>query len=85
MCQCPQPDIGDGPDAEHHTGHQDGHKDHHEQKAGAAPGMVPGLNADVLHRQGQPRLVAEDGLVLRPVVLEHPVDVLLLGAEDQIQ
>ena len=84
MGQGPQPDVGDGPDAEHHAGHQDGHKDHHKQKAGAAPGMVPGLDADVLHRQGQPRLIAEDGLVLRPVVLEHPVDVLLPGAEDQV-
>ena len=85
MGQCPQPDIGDGPDAEHHAGHQDGHEDHHKQKAGAAPGMVPGLDADVLHRQRQPRLIAENRLVLRPVVLKHPVDVLLLGAEDQVQ
>ena len=47
--------------------------------------MVPGLDADVLHCQRQTRLVAENGLMLRPVILENPVNVLLLGAEDQIR
>ena len=47
--------------------------------------MVPGLDADVFHRQGQARLIAENGLMLRAVVLEHPVNVLLLGAEDQVR
>ena len=47
--------------------------------------MVPGLDADVLYRQRQARLVAENGFMLRPVILEYPVNVLLLGAEDQIR
>ena len=47
--------------------------------------MVPGLDADVLHCQRQTCLVAENGLMLRPMILEHPVNVLLLGAEDQIR
>ena len=39
------------------------------------------------HRPGrarQPRLVAKDRLMLRAVVLEHAVDVLLLGAQDHV-
>ena len=47
--------------------------------------MVPGLDADILHRQGEARLIAEDGLVLRPVVLEDPVDVLQPGAEEEVE
>ena len=46
--------------------------------------MVPGLDPDVFHRQRQARLIAENGLVLRAVVLKDPVDVLLPGAENQI-
>ena len=46
--------------------------------------MVPGLLADVFHRQGQALFIAEDGLVLRPVVLKHPLDVLLPGAKHEI-
>ena len=46
--------------------------------------MVLGLGTDILHRQGQARLVAEDGLMLRAVVAEHPAHILLLGAEDQV-
>ena len=45
---------------------------------------MSGLDAGVLHRQRQPRLIAEDGLVLGAVVLEHPMHVLLLGAEEQV-
>ena len=45
---------------------------------------MSGLYAGVLHRQRQPRLIAENGLVLGAVVLEHPVHVLLLGAEEQV-
>ena len=84
MHRRPQPGVGDGPDAEEDAGENDGHADDHKQEAGAAPGMVPGLDPDVFHRQGQARLIAEDGLVLRPVVLEDPVDVLLPGAENQV-
>ena len=47
--------------------------------------MVPGLNADILHRQRQARLVAKNGLMLRAVILKHPVNVLLLGAEHEVQ
>ena len=72
--------IGEG-----HGGKQDGHHDHHEQKAGAAAGMVPGHIPHVLHRQRQAPLVAEDGLVLRPVVLEDPVDILQPGAEEEVE
>ena len=79
------PDVLPVDVGKHDAGHQDRHDDDHEQKAGAAAGMVLGLGADVLHRQGQPRLIAEDGLMLRAVVAEHPVHVLLLGAEDQIR
>ena len=46
--------------------------------------MVLGLDAGVFHRQRQPRLIAEDGLMLRPVIAEHPAHVLLPGAEDQV-
>ena len=46
--------------------------------------MMPGLNTDVFHRQRQSRLIAEDTFMLRPVVLKHPVNILLLGADDQI-
>ncbi len=48
-------------------------------------GMVPGLDTNVLHRQRQSRLIAENGLVLRTVVAEHPVYVLLSGAEDHVR
>ena len=73
-------DIG-----EHKAGDDDGDDEHHKQEAGAAAGVVAGLDADVFHRQGQSRLVAEDSFMLRAVVAEHAVDVLLLGAEDHIQ
>ena len=63
---------------------QNGHHDDHEQKAGAAAGVVPGLDAGVFHRQRQARLIAEDGLMLRPVIAEHLAHVLLPGAEDQV-
>ena len=46
--------------------------------------MVARLDAAVFDRQRQPRLVAEDRLMLRAVVLEHAVDVLLLGAQDHV-
>ena len=78
------PDVLPVDVGEHQAGHQNGHHDHHKQKAGAAAGMVLGLGTDVLHRQGQARLIAENGLMLRAVVAEHAVNVLLLGAEDQI-
>ena len=84
MHQRPQTGIGNGPDTEHHAGHQNGHENHHKQEARPAPGMVPGLDADIFHRQRQSRLVAEDGFMLRAMVLEYPVDILLFGAEDQI-
>ena len=73
------------PDAKDDAGNDDGDKDHHKQKAGAAAGMVLGLLADIFHRQGKARLVAEDGLVLRAMVLEHPVDIALPGADRQVQ
>ena len=63
---------------------QDGQHQHHKEEAGTTPGVVPGHVPDVLHRQLQPLLVAEDGLMLRPVVGEHPPDVLLLGAQDEV-
>ena len=78
------PDVLPVDVGKHDAGHQDRHDDDHEQKAGAAAGMMLGLGTDILHRQGQPRLVAEDGLMLRAVVAEHPVDILLLGAEDEV-
>ena len=67
-----------------HAGGQHGNDDDHKQEAGAAPGVMPGHGPGVFHGQGQAPLVAEDGLVLRPVVLEGPVDILQPGAEDQI-
>ena len=77
--------VGHGPDAKDDAGDDDGHEDHHEEEAGAAAGMVLGLLADVLHRQGLPCLIAEDGLVLRAVVLEDAVNVALSGADSQVQ
>ena len=46
--------------------------------------MMLGLDAGVFHRQGQARLIAENGLVFGTVVAEYPAHILLLGAEDQI-
>ena len=46
--------------------------------------MVARLDAAVLHRQRQARLVAEDGLMLRAMVLEHALNVLLLRAQEQV-
>ena len=46
--------------------------------------MVARLDAAVFDRQRQPRLVAEDRLMLRAVVLEHALNVLLLRAQEQV-
>ena len=46
--------------------------------------MVPRLDAGVFDREWQPSLIAEDRLMLGPVVGEHALDVLLLRAEDEI-
>ena len=78
------PDIAPVDEAEHHARNEDGHHDHHEQKARAAARMVARLDAAVLHRQRQARLVAEDGLMLRAMVLEHALNVLLLRAQEQV-
>ena len=80
----PDPQILPVHIAEHDAAAQDGHHDHHKQEAGAAAGVVLGLDAGVFHRQRQARLIAEDGLMLRPVIAEHPAHVLLPGAEDQV-
>ena len=79
-----QDGVADGPDGKDDGGDEDGDGDDHEQKAGAAPGVVPGLSAHVLHRQGQTGLVAEDGLVLRPVVGKDPLHLPHPGAQGQI-
>ena len=76
--------VGHLDEAEQQAGQQDAHHNDHKQEAGAAAGVVPGLDAHVLHRQGQAVLIAEDGLVLGAVVLEHPVYVLHPGAEYQV-
>ena len=47
--------------------------------------MVPGHPAGVFHRQLQAPLIAENGFVLRPMVLKGPVNVLQPGAEEQIE
>ena len=41
--------------------------------------MEAGVLAHILHREGVACLVAGNGLVLGPVVLEHPVDLLHFG------
>ena len=46
--------------------------------------MVFGLDADVVHRQLQSLLVAEDGLVLRAMIGEGPPDILHPGDRDHI-
>ena len=83
-----QPHAGEGighvDKGEQNAGEENAHHDDHKQEAGAAAGVVPGLLADVLHRQRLAPLITEDGLVLGAVVLEHPVDILHTGAEDQI-
>ena len=84
MGQKPQQRVVDRPDGKDNGGHDDGDGDDHKEEAGPAPGVVPGLLAHVLHREGQAGLIAEDGLVLRPVVLKDPVDVLHPGAQGQI-
>ena len=45
-------------------------------KAGAAARVEPALDVRVLDRQRHLLLPREDDLVLRPVILEHAVDVL---------
>ena len=76
--------IGTVHKGEDHAAEEDGHHDDHKEEAGAAAGMVLGLGADIVHRQRQARLVAEDGLMLGAVVGKDPLDVLLPGAEDQV-
>ena len=78
------PDVLPVDVAENDAAAQDGHDDDHKEEAGAAAGMMLGLDAGVFHRQGQARLIAENGLVFGTVVAEHPAHILLLGAEDQI-
>ena len=63
---------------------EDAQHDDHEQEARAAPGMEAALGPDVLHRQGQALLVAEDGLVLRAVVGEETLHVLHPGDEAEV-
>ena len=41
--------------------------------------MQAGELLHILHRQGQARLIAVDGLMLRAVVLEHPANILHAG------
>ena len=84
MGQKPQQRVVDRPDGKDNGGHDDGDGDDHKEEAGPAPGVVPGLLAHVLHREGQAGLIAEDGLMLRPVVLKDPVDILHPGAQGQI-
>ena len=86
MDQCAQERVGkvEGRKGKDDTGQQDGHHDDHQQKAGAAARVVLGLGPDVLHGELQPFLIAKDALVLRPVVREHPPDVLHSGAKNQI-
>ena len=76
------PDAGQLKD---HAGGQNGDGNDHEEETGAAAGMVPGHFPGVLHGELQTPLVAEDGLMLGPVVLEGPVDVLHFRTEVQIQ
>ena len=62
----------------------DGDKHHQEQKAGAAAGVEPPLGTHIFHRQGQPGLIAGDGLMLRPVVFKYPAHVLHPAAQPHI-
>ena len=64
---------------------QDADDDDHKHETGAAAGMEPGLDPDILHRQGQLPLIAEDGFVLRSVVGKHPGDLRHPGAQGQIE
>lgn len=66
------------------AGQDDGHENDDKQKTCAAAGVVLGLGPHVLHRQGEARLIAEDGLVLRPMVLEGAADILHVGTQNQV-
>ena len=69
---------------ENHNGEENRNHNHHKEKAGAAAGMVAGLLFYVLHGELQAVFIAVDGLVLRPVVGEHPAHLLGVGAQPQI-
>ena len=47
--------------------------------------MVLGLLAYIFYREGKPRLIAENGLVLRAVVLEHAVNIALFGTGEKVE
>ena len=76
--------IGHGPDGKQHAVHQNRHNNHHKQEAGAAAGVMLGLDAGVFHGQRKPRLIAENGFVLRAVVGEQAADILHPGNSDQV-
>ena len=63
---------------------EDADADDHQQKTGAAAGVEPGHGAHILHGEGQPRLIAADGLVLGAVVGKDPAHVLHPGDENHI-
>ena len=71
----PQADAAPG----QHAVQEYAHDDHQDQEAGAAARVEAGVLAHILHREGVACLVAGNGLVLGPVVLEHPVDLLHFG------
>ena len=55
---------------------QNAHQHHHQQKACAAARVETALRTDILHRQGLAVFIAEDGLVLCPVIGEKTLNVL---------
>ena len=63
---------------------QDAHHDHDQQEAGAAAGMEAALRPDVFNREGLAVLIAEDRLVLGPVIGEEALDVAHLADEAHI-
>lgn len=82
--QHPQENIVHGEQGKDHRIDENCRNDNDQQEAGAAPGMVLGLGPDVVHRQLQTLLIAEDGLMLRAVIGEGPADVLHPGYGDHI-
>ena len=64
---------------------QNAHHNDHQQEAGAAAGVEAALGPDVFHRQLLAMLIAEDGLMLRPVIGEETLDIAHAGAEHHIQ
>ena len=66
-----------GPTQEGENEDADQHDDH--QEIGAAAGVQRRKGPHVFHLEHQSVFIGIDGLVFCPMVLEHPLDILLLG------